>query len=449
MAVRSGAAGAGAEAPNTFDESLLREWRRVLAIDGVLRGAPDGIHTRRSLGRNLHAQYSPDHASKKRPTTLSTKAEEIRVSRPFDASTFHFGKANPIEIVAWLHLPESPTAPTSRDAPAVAFASESGPSLSSDGDSSIGDGARSRDWHPLFVNPSPMFTGHCVLVPAHNDRLPQVLSASSLFGSLRLASCSSRADFRLLYNSLGAWASVNHLHLHPVYTDASFEAPGFPIERSPVRRVGVAAVRVGARPAAGDGKAATDAATGAVPCAFGMPPCSSVAWTGVGDAERTSGDAAGAAAGSEADEPVVSITIGATTEWPARALAFRVMEDDAGDDAARRPSVAEHGALAYVVGTLISQLVAANVAHNALVLDGGLGCIVVPRQVQRDVEGAGVRIASAEVMGMGQYLDPDAFAATSGDVYFDAIAQFSLSEREFASVTDALTDALDPAGSER
>jgi hypothetical protein len=67
---------------------------------------------------------------------------------------------------------------------------------------------------------------------------PQVLELSDLLFAAEAVQLSARRDFRLLFNSLGAWASQNHLHWHCCYIRAAFADGRFPAERISVQRAG-------------------------------------------------------------------------------------------------------------------------------------------------------------------------------------------------------------------
>merc|ERR1712032_1460594 len=117
-------------------------------------------------------------------------------NKAFDPTRFNFNKADPLERI--LHV------------------------------------ALCGDRHPVLVNVSPLMVGHTVIPLWAENCLPQ-----SAFGKqgiqcmFELAAKSSRADFRVGYNSLGAYASVNHLHVHGMYAaalDGRATTDSFPIE---------------------------------------------------------------------------------------------------------------------------------------------------------------------------------------------------------------------------
>lgn len=66
----------------------------------------------------------------------------------------------------------------------------------------------------LIVNVAPLGWCHSLVVPSLSKCLPQVLTAEGLNLTLDLMFRSGSADLRGGFNSLGAFASVNHQHLH-------------------------------------------------------------------------------------------------------------------------------------------------------------------------------------------------------------------------------------------
>ena len=69
----------------------------------------------------------------------------------------------------------------------------------------------------ILINVSPLAFGHFLFCPSLNDKRPQILQKSSIADALTLAGNFSRPDFKLFFNSLGGWASVNHMHFHGVF----------------------------------------------------------------------------------------------------------------------------------------------------------------------------------------------------------------------------------------
>ncbi|KAJ7342028.1 hypothetical protein JRQ81_008416 [Phrynocephalus forsythii] len=71
----------------------------------------------------------------------------------------------------------------------------------------------------LVINVSPLEFGHILLIPNPAQSLPQILTPEALHSGLDAVLLSSHPGFRIGFNSLGAFASVNHLHLHGYYLD--------------------------------------------------------------------------------------------------------------------------------------------------------------------------------------------------------------------------------------
>lgn len=71
----------------------------------------------------------------------------------------------------------------------------------------------------VLVNVSPLEFGHCLFVPDPLQCYPQVLTKYAIEIGIETVLLSSNLGFRVGFNSLGAFASVNHLHLHGYYLD--------------------------------------------------------------------------------------------------------------------------------------------------------------------------------------------------------------------------------------
>ncbi|XP_076847866.1 GDP-D-glucose phosphorylase 1 [Brachyhypopomus gauderio] len=69
----------------------------------------------------------------------------------------------------------------------------------------------------VLINVSPLERGHCLLVPEPARCRPQLLTTPALQVGLESVFLSADPGYRVGFNSLGAFASVNHLHLHGYY----------------------------------------------------------------------------------------------------------------------------------------------------------------------------------------------------------------------------------------
>lgn len=63
-----------------------------------------------------------------------------------------------------------------------------------------------------MINVSPIEYGHVLLVPRVLDNLPQLVDPNTALLALRFAKEADNPYFRVGYNSLGAYATINHLH---------------------------------------------------------------------------------------------------------------------------------------------------------------------------------------------------------------------------------------------
>lgn len=69
----------------------------------------------------------------------------------------------------------------------------------------------------VIINASPLEFGHCLLVPEPSRCHPQILTPLALQIGIESLFLSADPGYRVGFNSLGAFASVNHLHLHGYY----------------------------------------------------------------------------------------------------------------------------------------------------------------------------------------------------------------------------------------
>ncbi len=64
----------------------------------------------------------------------------------------------------------------------------------------------------VFINVSPIEYGHVLLVPRVLDSLTQLVDQESMRLALRVCQLADNPYFRMCYNSLGAYGTINHLH---------------------------------------------------------------------------------------------------------------------------------------------------------------------------------------------------------------------------------------------
>lgn len=167
-----------------------------------MRTTPAQIRRRPLEGKlGLTLQFSKDHFGKKRrPVGLGQNVVE-----PANPDAFNFNKVSEVEKLGKIAaLPDGHTA----------------------GSISV----------TVLANVSPLAIGHVLLVPRIDNALPQVLTQDHLLCGLHLLGKSAREDFRLVFNSLQGFASVNNFHWHGLYLD-SFGLQGAPLPIEKVPRV--------------------------------------------------------------------------------------------------------------------------------------------------------------------------------------------------------------------
>lgn len=178
--------------PSKFDTIIQAGWTERME-KGLFRYHLGDLQTRILPGPHGYvAQLNIQRGIERR------KPQEIlSIQQEFNPKQFNFTKINPEEVIFEM-IKE-----TERD-----------PAVQDDED---------EQYQPckmvVLVNVSPLEFGHCLLVPDPSCCLPQVLTRFAIQVSIESVLLSSNPGFRVGFNSLGAFASVNHLHLHGYYLD--------------------------------------------------------------------------------------------------------------------------------------------------------------------------------------------------------------------------------------
>ncbi|KAK7300050.1 hypothetical protein RJT34_10882 [Clitoria ternatea] len=195
------------EPPVAFLDSLvLGEWEDRMQR-GLFRYDVTACETKVIPGEyGFIAQLNEGRHLKKRPTEFRVD----KVLQPFDENKFNFTKVGQEEVLFQFEA--------SDDGEVQFF-----PNAPIDVDNS-----------PSFVaiNVSPIEYGHVLLIPRIFERYPQRIDRESFLLALHMAAEADNPYFRLGYNSLGAFATINHLHFQAYYL-----AVPFPIEKAPTKKI--------------------------------------------------------------------------------------------------------------------------------------------------------------------------------------------------------------------
>jgi GDP-L-galactose phosphorylase len=189
-----------------FDRILISAWEDRFA-GGLFRYDVTAVSTKVIVGNKQYvAQFNIGRATNKRPTEFSID----KVCQDFDANKFNFTKADLKEVLFSF----------------TALAGQADENVNR----SIFEPSACVGESPtvVLINVSPIEYGHVLLCPRVTDKLPQQITPDVLLPALYMASESRNPYFRVGYNSLGAYATINHLHFQAYYL---MEA--FPIERAP------------------------------------------------------------------------------------------------------------------------------------------------------------------------------------------------------------------------
>lgn len=219
-----------------------------------------------------------------------------------------------------------------------------------------------------------------------------MLTTEGVLAALHLvavaSSSSSSSDFRAGFNSLGAFASVNHLHWHTGFMRDVLPGGTFPCER--------------------------------------------------------------AARAPVASGPLLRLS--RTTGWPLPLLVLEAEPAvrwargrDAAAAAAAEAGGAAQAALARAVGLVTAALQAADQPHSVLVSGRGFTVLLAPRRGQVQLQTlqaapaapggvalpAGINLAVAEMCGLAVTLTPEAYELMTDEAYAALLGAAALTEPEF------------------
>lgn len=187
-----------------LDSLLIGQWEERMQR-GLFRYDVTTCETKVIPGNyGFIAQLNEGRHLKKRPTEFRVD----KVQQDFDPSKFNFTKVGQEEVLFRFEESEEDKVQYLEKAPVL-----DSPNV-------------------IAINVSPIEYGHVLLVPRVLDCLPQRIDHDSLLLALHLAAEAGNPSFRLGYNSLGAFATINHLHFQAYYL-----ALPFPVEKAPTKRV--------------------------------------------------------------------------------------------------------------------------------------------------------------------------------------------------------------------
>ncbi|KAJ1528082.1 hypothetical protein ONE63_007999 [Megalurothrips usitatus] len=167
---------------SAFDIKLLSAWKDAVK-NGCFRYELNILRSSVIPGKwDFFAELNPERGENRRKPH-----EFFSVNDPFNPSLFNFTKIKNGEILFEVRIAES--------------------------------GQDSGNQNLLAINVSPMTEGHSLIIPFVEKMQPQVLTQSSIELGLYVLLMSATPSFRVAFNSLLGFASVNHLHLHCIYVD--------------------------------------------------------------------------------------------------------------------------------------------------------------------------------------------------------------------------------------
>ncbi|CAG5132833.1 unnamed protein product, partial [Candidula unifasciata] len=209
-----------------FDIELQRRWNKAME-SGVFRYGIDHIVTKIIPGSKQYVgQLNTLRATERRvPQEISS------VNQPFNKQAFCFTMVKPQEVIFTLQN-VTPHRSAERSGPHTGQ-QRSGPHTGQQRSGPHTDEATRDERHMVIVNVSPMEYGHCLLVPQIDSHRPQVLTQTGIQVAIETMLLSGHRGLRMGFNSLCAFASVNHLHFHLYYLEQELI-----VDYHPVRHLG-------------------------------------------------------------------------------------------------------------------------------------------------------------------------------------------------------------------
>lgn len=188
-----------AQPPVEFDTTIQTGWTSRMD-KGLFRYHLGDLQTRILPGQHGYiAQLNIQRGKERR------KPQEIlSIQQEFNAKQFNFNKINPEEIIF---------------------------EMIKDCEGGNENGQLHEPCRMVvLVNVSPLEFGHCLFVPDPSHCFPQVLTRFAIQAGIESVLLSSDPGFRVGFNSLGAFASVNHLHLHGYYLNHELKIESMPVK---------------------------------------------------------------------------------------------------------------------------------------------------------------------------------------------------------------------------
>jgi len=171
------------------DEQIIKIWWKKMGEEHFRYGLEE---TKVVMINNFVGNLNPKRASK-RVCHVESKRIPIPVSKPFNPNGFHFLKVKEAEVMYVFRENEL--------RPFESF-----------------DTIWESD-HLVVINVNPFGAGHSLLVPFAKKQHPQFLIKEGLKVALQVLDTMGPC-LRLLFNSIGGFASVNHLHFHIYFTQS-------------------------------------------------------------------------------------------------------------------------------------------------------------------------------------------------------------------------------------
>eukprot|EP01016_Furgasonia_blochmanni_P003727 TRINITY_DN11462_c0_g1_i2.p1 TRINITY_DN11462_c0_g1~~TRINITY_DN11462_c0_g1_i2.p1 ORF type:complete len:387 (-),score=63.45 TRINITY_DN11462_c0_g1_i2:114-1274(-) len=328
-----------------FDEYLKAKWNGLYSSKDtreLFRSTLSSVQMR-SLDKIFIAYFNQELIEKKRKAEIfdlddeefkENEAPAPSVFKDFNEKTFNFNNVNPKEILFHVNLDEE----TIIDNEKMEELDEEN-FLNED---KLEDEIEGNSVHPIITNISPICPLHSVIPLFPTEELPQVIGSDLIVLLLQLFKMSNNPNLKITYNSIGGYASVNHLHFQLLYGEQLFKNGLYPVEtfkRKEIFRTSL------------------------------QNPKEDINMYSVG------------------------VIFEEIPEYPVRTLVLSPAnkEADIGDI---------FSSLSFVAGTVTERLLQNNVPHNILFSDKGNTVYIFPRKFETENANEDIRCATLEIAGI-------------------------------------------------
>jgi len=365
-----------------FNQLLKSKWGAIFSSEeakDIFRSGFDGLKMK-LLDTGYLAYFNASLIKNKRRSQVDYDTPEesktntdskVKIFEDFDENKFNFNDCTPPEILFYVNLDEE-----------TVITKEANDKWEEEhlfDEEQLEHEISETENHPVVINVSPLCPNHCIIPLFPQEELPQTIGQDIIMLLLQVFKISNSKELKIGYNSLGAFASVNHLHFQLLYGGDLFKSAKFPIEEVPRKEI-----------------------------------------------HRTSLQ--------NPNEKINIYSVGVIIEelvnYPVRGFVLKPFEEKAelGDI---------YSSLSFVAGTITNYLLEKEIPHNLVFSDLGQTIYIIPRQHESNHQNEAFKCAWLEIAGLAVCRDEETYNIITPKTFEEVLtSQVSLSEKEFDDIKE-------------